>query len=246
MTVEISREKNRFGNCLKLANGQVEVLAAIDYGPRIVSFKKINGENLFFEDVEGMIHNNSLEIENVYGAGKFWKGKGGHRFWIAPEKMPFTYYPDDSPVNYEIEGNILRLLQAPQIENGIQLTIELMMEEEKSEIKITHIVKNISNATIELERHETEDVFMSPKLQSDLGASNWSAFASDIQGLHFNCYRNVDSNATKVDCRDVLSVCQYPRVKFALSNMGNYWVSTNKSQHQVIQDAVAKGILLRW
>src|SRR5665647_682546 len=135
MTVEISREKNRFGNCLRLANNQVEVLAAIDYGPRIVSFKRINGENLLFEDTEGFILNNNPEIENAYGLGKVWHGKGGHRFWVAPEKMPFTYYPDDSLVSYEINGKILRFFQDPQVENGIQLIMELMLEEE-AKIKV--------------------------------------------------------------------------------------------------------------
>lgn len=150
MTVEISREKNKFGNCLKLANNQVEILAAIDYGPRIVSFRQIDGENLFFEDVDEFICNKNKEIEKAHGKGKFWKGKGGHRFWIAPEKMPFTYYPDDAPVNYEIQGNILRLFQPQQVENGIQLTIELMMEEDVAEIKVNHIVKNTSNCTMEI------------------------------------------------------------------------------------------------
>src|SRR5665647_405408 len=149
MTVEISREKNRFGNCLRLANNQVEVLAAIDYGPRIVSFKRINGENLLFEDTEGFILNNNPEIENAYGLGKVWHGKGGHRFWVAPEKMPFTYYPDDSLVSYEINGKILRFFQDPQVENGIQLIMELMLEEE-AKIKVNHIVKNISCSPMEI------------------------------------------------------------------------------------------------
>ncbi|HAT8961810.1 TPA: enhanced entry protein EnhB, partial [Legionella pneumophila subsp. pneumophila] len=29
-------------------------------------------------------------------------------------------------------------------------------------------------------------------------------------------------------------------------NMGNYWISTNKSQNEVIQESVAKGIYLKW
>ncbi|MCP0913266.1 MULTISPECIES: enhanced entry protein EnhB [Legionella] len=110
-----------------------------------------------------------------------------------------------------------------------------------------YLIQNRSNMQIELERYEIRDVFMSPKLQSKIDAQNWSAFASDVQNLHFKCYAHQDANNTSlVNCSDVLEVCQYPRVKFALSNMGNYWVSTNKPQNQVIKDAAAKGILLRW
>lgn len=109
-----------------------------------------------------------------------------------------------------------------------------------------YLIQNRSNDLIELERYETRDVFMSPTLQSKLNPSHWSAFASDIENLHFKCFKHDADNTELVNCSDVLEVCQYPRVKFALSNMGNYWVSTNKPQSQVIKDAIAKGILLRW
>ena len=109
-----------------------------------------------------------------------------------------------------------------------------------------YLVQNRSNKLIELEHYETKDVFMSPKLHSKLEPLHWSAFASDVEGLHFKCYTQEGETTSTVNCSDALDVCQYPRVKFALSNMGNYWVSTNKEQGQVIKDAVAKGILLRW
>lgn len=109
-----------------------------------------------------------------------------------------------------------------------------------------YLVQNRSDKSIELEHYETKDVFMSPKLHSKVEPSRWSAFASDVEGLHFKCFTQEGDNISIINCSDVLDVCQYPRVKFALSNMGNYWVSTNKEQGQVIKDAVAKGILLRW
>ena len=109
-----------------------------------------------------------------------------------------------------------------------------------------YFLQNRSNKIIELEHHETKEVFMSPKLHSKLDSLHWSAFASDIENLHFKCFTQEGENTTMINCSDVLEVCQYPRVRFALSNMGNYWVSTNKDQGQVIKEAVAKGILLRW
>lgn len=109
------------------------------------------------------------------------------------------------------------------------------------------LIQNRSDKKIELEHKETRpEVFMSPKLQAKLDVGQWSAFASDIDNFHFKCYIQDGEARTALNCADVLDVCQYPRVKFALSNMGNYWISTNKPQDQVIKDAVAKGILLRW
>lgn len=109
-----------------------------------------------------------------------------------------------------------------------------------------YLIQNRSDRNIEIQRVETKDVFMSPQLTVKLDPSNWAAFASDVQDMRFECAIIQEPSNEKVDCREVLDVCQYPRAKFALSNMGNYWVSSNKAQRQVINDAAGKGIYLRW
>ncbi|MDP3705792.1 MAG: enhanced entry protein EnhB [Legionellaceae bacterium] len=110
-----------------------------------------------------------------------------------------------------------------------------------------YLIQNHSQEQIELVHYETQkDVFMSPKLESKLAPGHWSAFASDVENLYFQCYVQNSDERGIVNCSEALDVCQYPRVKFALSNMGNYWVSTDKPQAQVIKDATAKGIFLHW
>ena len=109
------------------------------------------------------------------------------------------------------------------------------------------LLQNRSDKRIEVEHFETNpDVFMSPKLETKFDPSRWSAFGSDVKNMHFRCYIQENNERLIVNCRDALDVCQYPRVKYALSNMGNYWISTNKPIEQVIKDTVAKGIYLRW
>lgn len=108
------------------------------------------------------------------------------------------------------------------------------------------LIRNRVDKLVEMQRHETKDVFMSPPLKGTIESLKWGAFASDEQNTYFKCYIREGENTAMVNCQDVLDVCQYPRVKFALSNMGNYWVSYNKTQNQVINDAVNKGIYLRW
>jgi hypothetical protein len=108
------------------------------------------------------------------------------------------------------------------------------------------LIKNRSSSPVELEHYETKEVFMSPKLHSKLDSSSWAAFATDTQNMPFKCYSQDGEITTPLNCGDVLDVCQYPKAKFALSNMGNYWVSTNKELAQVIKDTAAKGIYLKW
>lgn len=109
-----------------------------------------------------------------------------------------------------------------------------------------YLIKNMSHEKIELQKHETDDVFMSPPLIAIIEKGKWAAFASDVRNTHFQCFTHEKFDIIRTDCRDLIQICQYPRVKFALSNMGNYWVSVNKRKNYVIKEAIKKGILLRW
>lgn len=110
-----------------------------------------------------------------------------------------------------------------------------------------YLIQNHSTKQIEIEHHELEpEVFMSPKLESKISPNRWSAFASDVKNMYFSCFFIEKNERVQTKCSEVLEICQYPRVKFALSNSGNYWVSTNKSQHQVVSESIRKGIFLRW
>ncbi len=108
------------------------------------------------------------------------------------------------------------------------------------------LMQNHSEISIQLEHIENVEVFMSPKLEAHIGPQQWAAFASDIANTNFRCSQSIEGQSVTVDCKDYLTLCQYPRVKFALSNKGNYWISTNKSMQQVIQEATKKGIFLHW
>jgi hypothetical protein len=109
-----------------------------------------------------------------------------------------------------------------------------------------YLVQNRSKNKIELERLSSGETFMTPPLQASIDPMNWAAFASDVKNINFKCYQHINENTVNINCQDVLEICQYPRVRFALSNMGTYWISANKSQNAIIQDAVAKGIYLKW
>lgn len=110
------------------------------------------------------------------------------------------------------------------------------------------MIQNIGKVNLQVEHVETRpDVFMSPKLESKININQWSAFSSDIGNFYLKCSISDGDNVNvNVNCADYLSICQYPRAKFPLSNYGTYWVSTNKDISQVIQETVKKGIYLKW
>lgn len=115
-----------------------------------------------------------------------------------------------------------------------------------------YLIQNRGKKPLRLRRFQGEEAFMSPSLAIKLDPLQWAAFSSDIANLPFQCLEveaqteKTEESVNPVDCQEVLDLCQYPRVKFALSNMGNYWVSVNKAKQDVIQESTRKGILLRW
>lgn len=117
---------------------------------------------------------------------------------------------------------------------------ELILNEDNEQT--LYFIENNSNYRLQLKYDEKRNVFMSVGWQTVLNKKKWAAFASDTKAQHFQC----SIKDKKVRCHTHLRVCQYPRVKFAMSNMGSYWVATNVSLWQAKRTAIKKGILLRW
>jgi hypothetical protein len=108
------------------------------------------------------------------------------------------------------------------------------------------MIQNKSTTPVSILRVQTKDAFMSPKFESSISPYQWSAFASDSIHLPLACYSGDNQAGERIDCQAALDICEYPNVKFALSNMGTYWVSMNKSRQDIITDAVKTGIYLKW
>ena len=66
-----------WSNAVRLGNGIVEVIAVPEIG-RVMSFRFIDGENVFWED-------RSLDGGRGDAAGKEWVNFGGDKTWPAPE-----------------------------------------------------------------------------------------------------------------------------------------------------------------
>lgn len=91
-----------WNKCFRIGNGEVELIAVADIGPRILKFGFIEDRNVF-----------NIETASAgKTGGNRWVGYGGHRLWVAPESADVTYYPDNYAVDVRIDGNTL-ILTAP-------------------------------------------------------------------------------------------------------------------------------------
>jgi hypothetical protein len=127
-------------NCLRLTNGQIELVATRDVGPRIIRFGRKSGKNLF------------KEFAHQCGktGGDEWLSYGGHRLWHAPEVMPRTYYPDNQPVQYAWDGISLLLTPPEEISNRLQLQISITMRPDQPSVTINHRITNTGVWPVEL------------------------------------------------------------------------------------------------
>lgn len=135
-------EFSGFQNCLRLTNGEIQIVVAADFGPRIVGYQYVGGENVLG------IHADA-KVETALGE---FKPYGGHRLWIAPENMPNSYAPDNAPVEYEFDEreNSIRLTQPFEPATQTQKEIVVTLAETGSGVEISHKITNLGDTEIEL------------------------------------------------------------------------------------------------
>lgn len=143
MAIEIKESSYAgFGHCISLTNHLIHVMVSIDYGPRIVSIGFLDGPSLLFFDNEGRHVHANEELKSYYGTDAAYHVYGGHRVTIAPDRMPQSYYPDNEPVVYGLLNGGVSFTPPRQKENDLQLSFEVMMGEDASDLMIVHKLKN--------------------------------------------------------------------------------------------------------
>lgn len=119
-------------NALKLSNGDVELIATLDVGPRIVSYRLADGQNVLKEYAD----------QQGKSGESTWQIRGGHRLWVAPEDIERTYATDNGPISYEVEtSGAVRFVQ-PADSHGIKKTMAVKLAPKGSEVTITHTIEN--------------------------------------------------------------------------------------------------------
>ncbi|MHA4811632.1 hypothetical protein ACX0G9_26280 [Flavitalea flava] len=127
-------------NCIRLSNGKTELIITTDIGPRIIRFGFIDGQNLFQVSPE----------DSGKTGGSDWRNYGGHRFWMAPESLDLTYYPDNGPVRYSYEDSTLILTQPKETTSGMVKEIRITLAPDKNQATVLHRLHNQSASTQEI------------------------------------------------------------------------------------------------
>lgn len=128
-------------NNLLLANGDAELIVTLDVGPRVIAYHLANGFNVM-KNYDSMM-GGTAEPE--------WQIRGGHRFWLAPEDLTRTYFPDNRPVKWEKTGDLaVRFVPPPETEYGVQKEMELQLDQHGTRVDVKLTVTNLGQEPTDL------------------------------------------------------------------------------------------------
>jgi hypothetical protein len=128
---------------LKLANDYVELIVTLEVGPRIISYRPLNGHNVF----------KLVEEEAGRSNEKEWRIRGGHRFWLGPEdfgsKESLTYALDNSEVAHAIKNPhsvaVSHLTNSPAI---VRREMVISLDRAGPGVMVEHRLTNESEASL--------------------------------------------------------------------------------------------------
>jgi hypothetical protein len=124
----------------RLSSNVLELDCLATAGPRIVRLRYKGSANLLAEVPE-------LSVPTPYGA---YRSLGGHRLWFAPEAMPRTYFPDGEGLVATDLPNGVRLEGRTEAATGIHKRIDVLLQRDKAEVRLTHSLTNEGLWTVEL------------------------------------------------------------------------------------------------
>ena len=126
-------------NCYRVTNGEVELVITGDIGPRIMRLGFVGGQNFFKEYAESLGKTGEKE----------WQLRGGHRIWVGPEDIRYTYAPDNSPVKIVVKGDVLEATQPVEPTTGIEKQIVVRMAPSGTRVEVIHRLRNTTNFALE-------------------------------------------------------------------------------------------------
>jgi hypothetical protein len=117
---------------IRLTNGIVDVVVATGFGPRVLRYGFVGGDNIFGLAPGG-------PIETALGP---WQPAGGHRLWVAPESMPGSYAPDRFPVSCELEDASSCTFRQETDDAGIEKQLRIVVAPSGTLVIATHTITN--------------------------------------------------------------------------------------------------------
>ncbi|MHB1452910.1 MAG: hypothetical protein ACYCYM_02990 [Saccharofermentanales bacterium] len=128
-----------WANCVKISNGEVDLIVTTDVGPRIIYFGFTGGFN----------HMKVYDRQAGETGSDKWMIYGGHRLWHSPESRPRTYDLDNFPCEWKIIKNGI-VISSPMDKNvQIAKKMEIRLSPKGTKVTIDHHLTNMNAWNVE-------------------------------------------------------------------------------------------------
>lgn len=117
---------------LRLSNDAIDIGIPPWCGPRVLHCARPGDTNLFGDA--------ALSFTDT-ALGR-WRPIGGHRLWVAPERMPGSYAPDDRPVTLELRGPASVCVRAETDAAGMEKALEVTLVPQAPVAVVRHLITN--------------------------------------------------------------------------------------------------------
>jgi len=121
-----------WANCYRMSNGRIELVVTGDVGPRIIRCGFVGGRNLFKEFPEQLGKSGEREFQL----------RGGHRLWVAPERLETTWAPDNAPVKIQVGEDTLWATAPVEVGTGLEKQIIVKMSDTEDHLLLIHRIRN--------------------------------------------------------------------------------------------------------
>jgi len=126
---------------LRFSNEKAELIVSLDIGPRILSYRTPEGENIL---------KNFPEQLGQAGEDE-WMIRGGHRLWTAPEDEKTSYHWDNEPVQHEeLEDGSVVVRSWQREPWQIRKDLQIRLAEDSSRVDVWHTLTNEGGEPLEL------------------------------------------------------------------------------------------------
>lgn len=118
--------------CHRLYNDSVDLIVSGMFGPRVLRFGYLEGENSFCEQYAAARAQPDSEFK-LYG---------GHRLWHTPEDPNRTYLPDNSPIEATYSDGVLSVFASAEPVAQVEKSIDIALDPTGPRAIVTHTLTN--------------------------------------------------------------------------------------------------------
>ncbi|QAT49800.1 hypothetical protein EQM14_08420 [Caproiciproducens sp. NJN-50] len=140
------QEYENFGRCVRITNGVIDCIVSIEIGPRILRFGFVGEKNILYTDLKRKYQRPADEASAASDKNTIYYLYGGHRLQIR--QSPQVDFPDNSSVVYGTPAEGVTFTAPKLKKKEVQLSYEIIMGKDASDIMIVHAAKNCSKETM--------------------------------------------------------------------------------------------------